>query len=79
MNTPTFRAQYSAHRSKDLLCFLDYFIRIDSSLSVSDLEQSGIPYALIRAQYVRLYGKANKMATESLVNTHQDTKEQEDH
>merc|ERR550534_2029987 len=72
MNIPQFRTQYAAHKPRDLLCFLDYFIRLDDSLSVSDLEQAGVPYALIRAQYVRLYGAANKMAMEDLVNLNND-------
>jgi len=67
MNSPSGRATYSAHKSKDLLCFLDYFIRLDDSLKVSDLEQAGVPYALIRCQYVRLYGAANEMTSEARI------------
>jgi len=68
MNTPQFRQTYSAHRSRDLLVFLDYFIRLNEDLSVAELEQAGVPYAMIRAQYVRLYGAANDITrTEGLV------------
>ena len=71
---------------RDLLCFLDYvsslffqinsteceFILLDDDLNVSDLEQAGIPYAMIRSQYVRLYGKANDITrTEGLVTFHE--------
>jgi len=71
LNSSQFRQQYSAHCSRDLLCFLDYFIRLDEDLTVSDLEQAGVPYALIRSQYVRLYGEANDMITEGLVRTNE--------
>jgi len=68
LNTDQFLQQFTAHKSRDLLCFLDYFILLDDDLNVSDLEQSGIPYAMIRSQYVRLYGTANDITkTEGLV------------
>jgi len=68
LNTDQFLQQFTAHKSRDLLCFLDYFILLDDDLNVSDLEQAGIPYAMIRSQYVRLYGKANDITrTEGLV------------
>lgn len=75
MNSPQGRANYPAHKSKDLLCFLDYFIRLDDSLSVSDLQAAGVPYSLIRSQYVRLYGNANAMKQEEKVDLNTELKE----
>jgi len=73
MNTSQFRQQYSAHKVRDLFCFLDYFVRLDSDLRTSDLEQAGVPYAMIRSQYVRLYGDANDITkTEGLVGLNQE-------
>ncbi|ETO15217.1 hypothetical protein RFI_22147 [Reticulomyxa filosa] len=61
-----------------LYLLLDYFVSLSKDLTLHDLQAVSIPYDVIRAQIVKIYGDASGMKTDDPLNTQEDDIKQEE-
>jgi len=61
-----------------LYLLLDYFVSLSKDLTLHDLQTVSIPYDVIRAQIVKIYGDASGMKTDDPLGIQDDDVKQED-